>query len=331
MYTYMRELGRRGVKRKLPAAVVIVGSVIVATAPAGGAAATVPGPPVVTSVTPGQETILLGFQKPARNGGSAIIDYRATCKPEPGGGKPAIKVWTQSPILVAKVSGGKKYRCTVAAKNRFGFGPESKPSAIVVPTKPPPKGLPDPPPHVTATAISQAIQVRFTPVFNSGGEAVTGYVALCTATDKSHHNKQKGTESYITVDHLLPNKAYTCQVASRNPLGYGEFSKPSNEVTTLPPPTVPGPPTVTSVTPAVHSVSVAFKRSASNGGKPIFAYRATCSSADGGMTGMANGHASPLLVRGLAARTYTCVVQARNVLGLGAPSDPSDEVVPTAS
>jgi titin len=201
-----------------------------------GAAVTKPGAPVITSVVPGELTITVAFERPTKTGGSAISDYRATCLPEPGGGKPATKNRPRSPILVTNVSGGKKYRCTVAAKNAAGYGPESSPSAIVVPRKPPPKTLPKPPGHVTAEAAVAAIKVRFDQLRISGGQPVTGFLAKCTAVDGSHRNRQKGTHSPIVVDNLLPAKAYTCQVATRNPSGYSAFSAMSNKVVTKKPP-----------------------------------------------------------------------------------------------
>jgi hypothetical protein len=76
-------------------------------------------------------------------------------------------------------------------------------------------------------------------------------------------------------------------------------------------------------------VKVAFTKPADNGGAPITNYRATCSSSNGGAKGSHEGPKSPITVSGLTAgKTYTCVVQARNKVGLGAASAASDPVVP---
>jgi len=294
-----------------------------------GAAGTVPGRPVVTSVTPGQDTILVGFTKPTSTGSSAIFDYRATCKPEPGGGKPAMKTRSTSPILVTNVTGGKQYRCTVAAENRAGFGPESKPSAIVVPTKPPAKGLPDPPSYIEARPAVAAVEVRFNVVINSGGQQVTGYRALCTSTDGTHHNTQRKGRSPILVNNLLEAKAYTCKVATRNASGWSAYSKSSNQVVTRT--TRPGAPSIRSATAGVHRVRVAFAPPANPGGTAISSYQATCTSSDGGVSGTNRGSGSPITVSSLSAKTYRCRVTAKNTYGTGPPSALSKPVVVLAS
>jgi fibronectin type III domain protein len=296
---------------------------------AAGAASGVPGPPVVTSTTPGQETILVAFKKPAKRGSSAITDYRATCEPEPGGGKPATKNRSLSPILVTKVTGGKKYRCTVAAKNLSGYGPESQPSDIVVPTKPPPKGLPDPPSYIEARPAVAAVEVRFNVVETTGGQPVTGYRARCTSTDGKHHNTQRKGRSPILVDNLLEAKAYTCRVQTRNPSGWSEYSKSSNAVVTRT--KRPGAPTIKSVTAGVHTVRVAFAPPANPGGTRISSYQATCISSDGGVSGANRGSGSPITVSRLSAKTYRCRVSATNTYGTGPASAPSKPVVVKAS
>jgi len=92
-------------------------------------------------------------------------------------------------------------------------------------------------------------------------------------------------------------------------------------------PTVPGAPTITSVTAGDHYVKVAFSRPASDGGAQIFNYKATCTSSDGGATRSASYFSSPLRVSATAGDTYTCTVMAKNSAGFGPPSAPSAPVV----
>ena len=76
---------------------------------------------------------------------------------------------------------------------------------------------------------------------------------------------------------------------------------------------VPGSPTITGVKVGIRSARVSFAPPASNGGAK----------------GSHEGPKSPITVSGLTAgKTYTCVVQARNKVGLGAASAASDPVVP---
>jgi hypothetical protein len=93
-------------------------------------------------------------------------------------------------------------------------------------------------------------------------------------------------------------------------------------------PTKPGAPTVTAITAGHRSVKVAFTKPADNGGAKITNYRVKCTSSDGGAARAHEGTKSPIHVNGLAAgKTYTCTVAARNKVGLGAASAPSDPVV----
>ena len=78
--------------------------------------------------------IVVTFKKPASDGGERIVSYRVTCTSSNGGVKFA-ENGTKSPITVANLSASKTYTCTVAAKNRFGFGTPSAPSNAVVTRK----------------------------------------------------------------------------------------------------------------------------------------------------------------------------------------------------
>jgi hypothetical protein len=93
-------------------------------------------------------------------------------------------------------------------------------------------------------------------------------------------------------------------------------------------PTKPGAPTITSVTAGHRSVKIKFTKPADNGGAKITSYRAKCTSSNGGATRAHEGSKSPIYVAGLtAAKTYTCTVSARNKVGQGPASAPSDAFV----
>jgi hypothetical protein len=97
-------------------------------------------------------------------------------------------------------------------------------------------------------------------------------------------------------------------------------------------PTLPGAPTVTSVTPGVRSVKVAFTKPDSDGGAKVTNYRVRCTSSDGGAGSEHSGPNSPIFVAGLTAgKTYSCNVSARNRIGAGPASLASGTFVPLAS
>jgi hypothetical protein len=91
-----------------------------------------PGAPTITSVTAGVRSVKIAFSPPADNGGAPITNYRATCTSSNGGAKGSHE-GPKSPIVVAGLTAGKTYTCTVAAKNSVGQGPASAASDPVVP------------------------------------------------------------------------------------------------------------------------------------------------------------------------------------------------------
>ena len=78
-------------------------------------------------------------------------------------------------------------------------------------------------------------------------------------------------------------------------------------------------------------MQVAFVPPANNGA-PITRYNVTCTSSDGGATGTATGHSSPINVSGLTnGNTYTCHVSATNSAGTSSISDESGAAVAIAA
>ncbi len=90
------------------------------------AAATAPGAPVITSITPGDGSATIYFNAPASNGGATITQYTATCNP---GAHTA--TGTSSPIVVTGLTNGATYTCTVTATNSAGTGSASSSSSSV--------------------------------------------------------------------------------------------------------------------------------------------------------------------------------------------------------
>ncbi len=91
---------------------------------------------------------------------------------------------------------------------------------------------------------------------------------------------------------------------------------------------VPGAPTIGSVTVGDATVSVAFVAPDSDGGGKITGYSATCASANGDVTAATAVTASPVVVSGLTnGDTYTCTVVATNAAGTGPASAASAAVI----
>ena len=189
--------------------------------------------------------------------------------------------------------------------------------------------VPGRPSITSVTAGVRSAKVAFKKPADNGGAAVTGYHVQCTS-NKGKNRAVNGPKSPIVVSDLTAEQSYRCTVAAKNSVGRGPASAPSDPV--LVKATTPGAPTITAVTPDVRSVTVTFTKPDDDGGARIANYRVKCTSSNGGTTGAQTVEKSPILVRGLnPGRKYTCTVAARNKLGLGTPSERSDQFKPLSS
>jgi len=272
--------------------------------------ASVPAAPtgVTAALGPGLSQVTVTFAPPG-SGGSPITGYTATSSPggltSTGGG---------SPLIVSGLAPGTAYTFTVTATNIIGTGPAGGPSAPPV-TIPP--ILPGAPTGVSAFPGNTEAIVTFNAPASNGGSAIIDYTAT-----SSPGNITKTGSSPLTVTGLANGTTYTFTVTARNSVGTGPASAPSNAVT--PAGTVPGKPTGVSAVRGNAQATVSFTAPASDGGSAIIDYTVTSS---GGQ--VKTGGGSPLTVTGLTNGTaYTFTVKARNALGTGLESDPSNSVTP---
>lgn len=93
-----------------------------------------PAAPVITSARIGAGLITLDFTAPANDGGSAIINYTATCS-APGY---ATKTQTgaSSPITIRRLAGGAHYTCSLRATNDYGVGEATVWPSTLTPRRP---------------------------------------------------------------------------------------------------------------------------------------------------------------------------------------------------
>jgi len=94
-------------------------------------APTVPGAPVIGSVTAGDGSAVVNFTAPADDGGATISSYTATSSP---GSRSAS--CSGSPCTVTGLTNGQSYRFSVTATNEAGEGPSSNLSSAVTPQAP---------------------------------------------------------------------------------------------------------------------------------------------------------------------------------------------------
>ncbi len=287
----------------------------------------VPGAPGIGAAVAGNMSASVAFTPPTSDGGASIDLYRATCT----GGIYATS--TVSPIVVAGLSNGGNYVCTVAAHNSQGWGPESAISDMVTPG---------------STVDQTVVALNLTNLSGSSGSSqFYSFVVPSGASSLLVQTIGVGSgdvDLYVRAGSQPTASVYDC--SSEN---YG-----NNELCLTPSPSVgtyfvelfayesysgvsllisyrsnvsanpPGAPTIIAATGGLESASVAFSAPASNGGAPIDIYRVSC----GGISG--TGASSPIVVSGLTNGVgYTCTVAAHNSVGWGPESDPSNLVTPS--
>ncbi len=279
----------------------------------------VPDPPAQPTVVAGNGQITVTFTAP-NDGGSPITGYTASCASANGGTTGgATNDGTTTSIAVSGLTNGKIYTCAVFASNDNGDSAFSPASVSAVPT-----GTPNAAPRPSVQPGNARLTVTFTAPFN-GGKAITGYAVACTSTNGGTARTNSGTGSPIIVTGLTNAKTYTCTVTASNANGAGPASAPSGAVVPSTAPNAPAKPTVVA---GSQQITVSF-RAPTGVGNAVTSYTASCGSSDGGRPGSRTGPSSPLIVTGLTnANTYTCTVTARNVIGTGAASPPSNPVIP---
>jgi hypothetical protein len=179
----------------------------------------------------------------------------------------------------------------------------------------------------TATAVSgsgrafsdAAVDIAFTNPLQAG--IPTSYIATSSPSGLTGTS----TSSPVTVAGLAGGTAYTFTVVGRN--GYGDSPVVSGVSNSVTPTTVPGAPTIGTVTRTSNTVvSVPFTAPASTGGSAITSYTVT-SNPSISLT-VTGGTTSPLTATGTFVKgtVYTFTVSAVNANGTSTPSAASGPI-----
>jgi subtilisin family serine protease len=286
---------------------------------------TVPGAPVPGTLSAGNGAVTVRWAAPASTGGSAVTGYTVRAYSGSTLVKTATTAATAASWTVTGLTNGTAYTFTVAAANAVGAGPESARSAAVRPAAPTAPGAPV---AGAPVAGNGAVTVRWTAPVNTGGSAVTGYaVRAYSGSTLAKTVTVAATATSVTVSGLTNGTAYTFTVSASNGVGAGPGSPRTAAVT---PRTVPGVPTVGTVSAGNGAVTVRWTAPAKNGGSAVTGYTvrayrgstlvktvsATAAATSATVSGLVNG----------AGHTFT--VAAGNAAGAGPESARTATVTP---
>jgi len=207
-----------------------------------------PGAPTITSITPSDGGLSVGFTAPTSS--APITGYLYQLN---GTGPWLAATGTTSPLAIGGLTDGTAYSVVIEAVSTIGTGSPSNSMS----------GTPDAVPGApTITSVQTGVgsaQVAFTPG-GSGGGAITGYRY---STNGGSTWTSVGTTSPLSVTGLANGTTYSFELEAVNASGNGSAATAS--FTT---PSAPGAPAITTITPGNGSLQVTATVPGS-GGSPV--------------------------------------------------------------
>jgi Fibronectin type III domain len=180
-----------------------------------------PSAPAKPTAVASNARVTVGFVPPF-DGGATITDYRVQCtSTPPNAGVSRSADGIASPVVVAGLTNGKTYTCTVAAFNVNGFGPPSVASSAVLP-----KSVPGRPAVPAVAAANTRITVAFHAPAN-GGFPITKYRVACTSSNGGAARALITTKSPVALTGVTNGASYRCTVGAYSVVGAGPVSSPS--------------------------------------------------------------------------------------------------------
>ncbi len=261
--------------------------------------ATVPGAVGSLSATASDGKVVLGWDAPSSDGGSAITGYQYQYSPGGSG-------WTAVSDVSATVSGltnGTTYTFEVRAVNSVGEGPASTATAT-------PATVPGAVGSLSATASDGQVTLGWDAPSSDGGSAITGYQYQYSPGGNGWTAVADAT---VTVPGLTNGTEYTFEVRAVNSVGQGPTSS-----TSATPLGTPGAVGSLSATASDGKVTLSWNAPAADGGSAITGYQYQYSPSGSGWTAVSDVSAT---VSGLTnGTTYTFEVRAVNSVGEGPAS-----------
>ena len=272
---------------------------------------TTPGAPQHLSGVPGDEQVMLTWDAPSSDGGSAILRYEYAIDDS--------GTWIDAGLdleeTVPGLTNGQQYAFEVRAVNSAGPGAPARTAAT-------PLGMPSVPESLTATGGDGEVVLEWTEPADDGGAPVTGYeyrFAAGTAVPGDTPWQSAGLDLEWTVTGLTNGQQYAFEVRARNRVGEGEAR---GALAT--PVARPGALASLTATAGDEEVALVWSAPADDGGAPVtgYGYRYAAGQAvPEDVTWRDAGTELTATVTGLENETrYTFEVRARNRVGPGETS-----------
>jgi hypothetical protein len=272
-----------------------------------------PDAPVITSVGSSDAQLSLSFT-PGSSNGSAITNYEYSID--------AGFTWTTrspastaSPVAVIGVTNNRSYTVALRAINAAGPGAATTASSTTSGT--PSSGPPGAPTILGITPGPQQLSVAVLAPLAIGGSAISNYQYSTDSGTTWSAFSPASSSSPLVITGLANGTTYQVSVKAVNTQGAG----PPSAVVEAMVFTVPCAPTISSATPGLGQLTIAFVAPPCTGGTPITNYEY---STDDGVSYTALSPAStssPFVVTGLAnGTTYQIKLRAVNIAGTGTPS-----------
>jgi hypothetical protein len=269
--------------------------------------------PTITSVTIGNSLATVTWTPPALGPGVIVADYLVTAEPS---GTTIEVAGTADSAQITGLTNGDSYVFTVQPTNQWGTYPTSPPSSPAVT----PLGAPGAPTGVSVIAGDASATLEWTaPVPSLSEGPVTGYV-INGAPEGPVYAPADATS--VVVTGLTNGDGYILSVAAESAFGTGP---PSTNQIVYPYSPLPAP-TIVSVAPGDHSLTVSWSPGAVVSGDPVVGYTITTSYA--GVVTVGPDVTSATITGLQNGTSYTVVVSADAADGLGEPSAQSSSVTP---
>ena len=265
-----------------------------------------PGTPGTPTAVSGNASATVTIAAPSSGG--TPVTYTVTASP--GGGTCTVTVPATS-CSVTGLTNGTSYTFASTATNTGGTSSSSVSSASVTPAT-----VAGAPTIGSITAGNQQLSVPFTAPSSNGGAAISNY--KYSTDDGSTWSSAGSTSSPIVITGLTNGTSYNVKLRAVNSAGDGTASS-AVSATPVAPVSVPGAPSIGSITAGDQQLSVPFTAPSSNGGASITNYK--YSTDDGSTWNSAGSTTSPLVITGLTNGTaYNVKLRAVNSAGDGTAS-----------